>query len=59
MILHICVNQYSCPMKLYTLEANQMRDIEDFVNNNGLDRKDIVEIFQAKDGDYVLVYYAE
>lgn len=46
-------------MKLYTFEANQMRDIEDFVNNNGIDRKDIVEIFQAKDGDYVLVYYAE
>lgn len=46
-------------MKLYTFEANQMLEIENFVNEKGIDRKNIVEIFQAKDGDYVLVYYAE
>ncbi len=36
-----------------------MRGIEDFVNKNGIDRKNIVEIFQSKDGDFMLVYYAE
>lgn len=59
MTLYICSNQVICLMKLYTFEANQMLEIENFVNEKGIDRKNIVEIFQAKDGDYVLVYYAE
>lgn len=44
---------------MYTYGANTMRGIEDFVNANGIDRKNIVDIFQSHDGDFVLVYYAE
>lgn len=46
-------------MKMYTFGANQMRDIEDFVNENGIPQENIVDIFQSKDGDFELVYYAE
>lgn len=46
-------------MRMQTYAANQMREIEDFVNANGIEKKDIVDIFQSKDGDFELVYYAE
>ncbi len=44
---------------MYTHGANSMREIEKFVNDNGIDKKDIVDIFQSKDGSFFLVYYAE
>ena len=46
-------------MRMCTFAANQLRDIEKFVNENNIDKKDIVDIFQSKDGDFMLVYYAE
>ena len=44
-------------MQVYT--ANQMRDIEKFVNENGIEKKQIVDIFVSPDNEYTLVYYAE
>ena len=46
-------------MRMQTYAANHMRDIEKFVNKNGIDKKNIVDIFQSKEGDFILVYYAE
>ena len=46
-------------MRMQTYAANQLRDIENFVNENKIDKKDIVDIFQSKEGDFELVYYAE
>lgn len=36
-----------------------MLEIEQFVNENGIEKKNIVDIFQSKAGDFILVYYAE
>lgn len=44
---------------MYTHGANSMREIEEFVNANGIEKKNIVDIFQSNSGDFVLVYYAE
>lgn len=46
-------------MRMCTFAANQMRDIENFVNESGIKKENIVDIFQSKDGDFELVYYAE
>ncbi len=46
-------------MRMETYAANQLRDIEKFVNEHGIEKKDIVDIFQSKDGDFMIVYYAE
>ena len=46
-------------MRMCTFAANQMRDIENFVNESGIKKENIVGIFQSKDGDFELVYYAE
>ena len=58
--LHIFVSELNYfAMRMQTYAANQMREIEDFVNEKGIDRKNIVDIFQSKEGDFILVYYAE
>lgn len=46
-------------MRMRTYAANQLRDIEKFVNEYGIKKEDIVDIFQSKAGDFMLVYYAE
>lgn len=46
-------------MRMQTFAATYLRDIEKFVNEHGIDKKNIVDIFQSKDGDFMLVYYAE
>lgn len=42
---------------MYTHVANSMREIEDFVNDNGIQKDDIIDIFLSKEKEYVLVYY--
>lgn len=44
---------------MQTFAGNTLREIEDFVNANGIEKKNIVDIFQSKEGDFMLVYYAE
>lgn len=46
-------------MKMYTIAANDMREINIKVNEMGLKQDQIVNIIQAADGTYMLIYYAE
>jgi hypothetical protein len=46
-------------MKMFTKAANNMREINDFVNQMNIPKEHIVNIFQSKDGLYTLVYFAE
>lgn len=46
-------------MKMYTIAANDMREINNKVNDMGLTKDQIVNIIQAVDGTYLLIYYAE
>ncbi len=46
-------------MKMLTQAANDMREINNFVNQNGIPQENIVNIFQSKDGVYMLVYFVE
>lgn len=46
-------------MKMLTQAANDMREINDFVNRNNIEKEHIVNIFQSKDGTYMLVYFVE
>ena len=44
---------------MYTQAANDMREINNYVNDNHIPQEDIVSILQSKDGTYMLVYFAE
>lgn len=46
-------------MKMYTRAFNKMKEANDFVNAQGIDKQNIVNIFQSNDGTYLLIYYAE
>ena len=46
-------------MKMYTLAANDMREIQAKVNELGLTKDQIVNILQSVDGTYMLIYYGE
>lgn len=46
-------------MKMYTVAANDMREINNKVNEMGLTKDQIVNIIQSIDGTYLLIYYAE
>ena len=46
-------------MKMYTIAANDMRSLETEANRKGVTKEQIVNIFQAIDGTYTLVYYKE
>ncbi len=36
-----------------------MMEVNDFVNRSGIPQERIVNVFQSKDGTFLLVYYAE
>ena len=46
-------------MRMYTIIKNTTREIEDFVNQKGIEKKDIVDIFPTVDGSYCLIYYGQ
>lgn len=46
-------------MRMYTIIKNKVREIEDYVNEKGIEKKDIVDIFQTIDGSYCLIYYGQ
>lgn len=46
-------------MKMYTQAFNKMVEVNDFVNRSGIPQERIVNVFQSKDGTFLLVYYAE
>ena len=46
-------------MRLYTIVMNDIREIEQFVNDRGISKDQIVDIFQNSYKEYVLIYYGE
>lgn len=46
-------------MKMYTRAFNQMKELNTFVNENKIQKENIVSVLQSNDGTYLLVYYAE
>lgn len=46
-------------MEMRTFTANDMREINDFVNRNGIEKDQIVNIFPTSDGEYVLTYFVQ
>lgn len=46
-------------MRLYTIVKNDIREVERFVNEHGIQKEEIVDIFQNNDHEYVLLYYGE
>ena len=46
-------------MKMYSSVFNTLRELNDFVNQKGIDKKNIVSTFQSNDGLYILMYYGE
>ena len=46
-------------MRMYTQAFNKMSELNDFVNAEGIDKDQIISIFQSKDGTFILSYYAE
>lgn len=46
-------------MRLYTEAFNDMRELNKFVNREGITQEQIINIFQSKDGMFYLNYYAE
>lgn len=51
--------QIDFAMRMFTETAKTLREINDFVNKNAIPQEHIVEIFQSKDGFFMLIYYAE
>lgn len=46
-------------MKMYTQSFNNARQANDFVNDHGIQKENIVTLFQNSDKTYLLVYYDE
>ena len=46
-------------MRMYTFGANSLREIMEFANANGIAKENIVDVFQTKDGDFMMIYYGE
>ena len=46
-------------MRMYTRAFNKMSELNKFVNENGIQKDNIVSIFQSVDETYLLVYYGE
>ncbi len=43
--------------RMYTRAFNKMKELNDFVNEKGILRDDIVNIFQSNDGLFMIMYY--
>lgn len=46
-------------MKLKTKAFNKIRELNDFTNEQGIEKEDIINIFQSNDGLFILSYYEE
>lgn len=46
-------------MRMYTKAFNDMRELNTFVNKEGITQEQIINIFQSTDGMFYLNYYAE
>ena len=46
-------------MKMHTLAANDMRELETKANERGIQKEDIVQVFQSKEGLFIMTYYSK
>lgn len=46
-------------MRLYTIVKNDVREIEDYINSHGIQKDQVVSVFQNAHKEYVLIYYGE
>lgn len=46
-------------MQMITKSFNTKREVDDYVNEHGILKENIVTTYQDLDGTYVLVYYGE
>lgn len=46
-------------MKMYTMSFNKMREVEEFINSNGISKENIINVFQLADKTFTVVYYAD
>lgn len=46
-------------MTMHVHSADKMRDIEKFVNEEGIDKENIISIMQDADHNFVLTYFAD
>ena len=46
-------------MKMHTYSVNKAVELDDYVNEHGIKKEDIVSTYQQKDGTFTIVYYAE
>lgn len=46
-------------MKMLTHSGNTMREITEFINQNGITKEQIFSIMQTKDGIFLLNYFEE
>lgn len=45
-------------MRMYTKAFNQLRDLQAFVNSEGIAKENILSAAQQADGTYALIWYA-
>ena len=46
-------------MRMFVHSGNSMRELEEFVNENHIEKEQIFSMIQDRDGVWMLVYYAE
>ena len=46
-------------MKMESWSANQLRDIDDYVNHNDIKKENIINVFQRIDGTFTVTYFTE
>ena len=46
-------------MKMLTRSFNQLRELNEYVNQLSIPKRNIVNIFQSTDGTFQLIYYDE
>jgi len=46
-------------MRLYTRAFNNEKELEKWVNEHGIPKENVINIFETSSKDYMLVYYDE
>lgn len=56
---YICLATVILFMRLYTIVKNDLREVEEYINSQGIEKDQIVNIFSNGRGEYILIYYGE
>ena len=46
-------------MRMETFSANSQRSITDFVNENHISKEQIINIYQTREGEYIINYFVK